>query len=76
MDRVQNPNTHINEIVEELFYPELRFNNAEEVDQRVRQVTSSSIGAEDEWEELVEKDSITGSLWANALPLELLSVHE
>lgn len=50
MDRVQNPNTHINEIVEELFYPELRFNNAEEVDQRVRQVTSSSIGAEDEWE--------------------------
>lgn len=27
MDRTQSPNLHINEIVEELFYPELSFNN-------------------------------------------------
>jgi hypothetical protein len=69
MDRVKNPNLHINEIVEDLFYPELRFNNEEEVDQRVRQVTSQGIKPEDQWEDLVQNDSITLSLKANALPL-------
>jgi hypothetical protein len=69
MDRVKNPNLHINEIVEDLFYPELRFNNEEEVDQRVRQVTSQGIKPEDQWEDLMQNDSITLSLKANALPL-------
>lgn len=49
MDRTQSPNLHINEIVEELFYPELSFNNQEEVDQRVRQVSNDALEKEVEW---------------------------
>jgi hypothetical protein len=73
MDRVKSPNHHLNEIVEELFYPEIQLNNQEEVMQREKQVSSESV--EQQWEELVRMDYLTSEIMQNSLPLELLDLH-
>jgi hypothetical protein len=46
MDKAKSPNHHLNEIIEDLFYPEMRFNNQEEVEQRVKQMSSDTFTRE------------------------------
>ena len=42
MDRKKSPNHHLNEIIEELFYPQIQLSNQKEVDLRVKQISNES----------------------------------
>jgi disulfide oxidoreductase YuzD len=42
LDRKKSQNHHINEIIEELFYPEMRLQNEQQVEMRVKQMNNDA----------------------------------
>ena len=59
LDRKKSQNHHINEIVEELFYPEVKLANEQEVALRVRQIGAEGALFGENWEEELKADDLT-----------------